>query len=199
MAENQQNAGLLDGDDEQMMQKLSDGISDYFHGPAREHVAKSIANAGTDGSLADTIAAISYQTLTQVSDQIAQTAPEMVTLEILLPLATEAIDYLIEIAQAIGIPTGDLTELREDALGRMIEIHMAKVGDDPEQKAIAEEMFADFLQDGTFDEAASYVEERVKARGGDPAMIRQAGQQMAGPKPDPLAASINQGLPGGQR
>jgi len=193
------NQGLIDGSDEQMLQQLSDGISDYLHGPAREHVAKSISNAGTDGGLADTIAAVSYQVMTQVSEQIAQVAPDMVTLEILLPLATETIDYLIEIAQAVGTPTSDLTELREDALGRMIEIHMAKVGDDPEQRAIAEEMFAEFLEDGTFDEAARYVDERVKARGGDPQAIRQAGQQMGGPQPDPLAAGIQQGLPGGQR
>lgn len=182
-----------------MFQQLSDGISDYFHGPARDHVAKSIANAGADGALADTIATVSYQTLTQVSDQIAQTAPEMVTLDVLFPLATEAIDYLIEIAEAVGAQTGDLTDLREDSLGRMIEIHMAKVGDDPEQQAIAEEMFAEFMEDGTFDEATRYVDERVKARGGDPAAIRRAGEQMVGPQPDPLAASIRQGLPGGRQ
>ena len=186
--------GLLEGSEEQMFQQLSDGISDYFHGPAREHVSKSIADAGTDEALADTIATISYQTLHQVSEQVAQASPESVTLELLLPLATEAIDFLIEIAQAIGVPTGDLTELREDSLGRMIEIHMAAIGDDPEQKAVAEEMFAEFLEDGTFEEATGYVDERIKARGGDPEMIRREGAQMGSPQPDKLSAGVRQGL-----
>lgn len=189
--------GLIDAGDENLITELSDGISDYIHGKAREHIAQSIANAGEE-ALGDTIAALSYQILSMVSKKVAQASPEMVTMELLLPLATETIDFLIEISKAIGIKMDEM-QIREDALFRMIEIHMAKVGDDPEQKAIAEEMFAEFMEDGTFDESADYIQQRMKERGGDPDDIKAYGQQMAAPQQNQLSAGIQQGLAGPQQ
>lgn len=185
--------GLLDKSDDELFRELSDGISDYLHGPAREHVAQTLSQAGDE--LDDTIAAVGYQTLSEVSKQIEQISPELVSLEMLLPLATETIDYLIEIADAVGAPVGDVNGLRERSLMKMIEIHMATLEDDPEQKAMAQEMFAQFLQDGTFDQASEYIAKKIREEGGDPEQIKQQAMQ---PRRDPLAAGVQQGLAGQQ-
>lgn len=190
--------GLMDELPDQMIQELSDGISDYLHGPARDTVSKGLSESADE--LDDTIAAMSYQTMTEVTKQIAEVSPEMVTIDILMPLATETIDYMIEIAQAVGAPIQDEQDLRERSLVKMIEIHLSnpEVAEDPEQQAIAQEYLAEMMQDGSFDEIDSFLAEKIRAEGGDPDQVRQQGQQMAQqmaqPKQDPLAQGVQQGL-----
>ena len=189
----QDQASLIDASDEEQLELMADAISDYIHGDAREHVATSMANAGEE-ALVDTLAAMSYQILTMVSDQVAKSAPETVTLDVLLPLATVTIDYLIEVAEAVGVPVPNMLDVQEDSLLRMIEIHMAKVGDDPEQKAIADEMFKEYLEDGSFDDAAGYVQQRLKDRGQDPSVMEEGGKELLAPKQNQLSAGVQQGL-----
>lgn len=174
--------------------KMADHISDYIHGEARDHIAKAIANSG-DG-LADHIATLTYQIVTQASEKIAKEDPGMVTIDMLLALAAQTIDFLIEIAHAVGHQVGDEQVLREDSLNRIVQIHMEKVGDDPEQVAIAEQMLAQFAQDGTMDEAAAYFNQRAQERGADPEAMQQQGAQMAAPRQNPMAAGVQQGLLG---
>ena len=190
--------GLMDEIPPEMIQELSDGISDYLHGTAREHVAKSIAESGE--ALDETIAAMSYQTMTEISKKLQDMDPAMVTLDILLPLATETIDYMIEIAQAVGAPIKDEQDLRERSLIKMIEIHMSnpEVAEDPEQQAIAQEYLAEMMEDGSFNEIDQFINEKIKSEGGDPEQVnqqaQQMAQQMAQPQQDPLAAGVQQGL-----
>lgn len=183
---------LLDVSEEQLLKELSDGISDYLHGDAREHVANSIAGAGEE--VDDTIAALGYQTLSEVSGQIEEISPQLLTLDTLIPLATEAIDYLVEIAEAVNAPVKDVQDLRERSFIKMLEIHMAAVEDDPEQREIAQEMFAEFLEDGTFGEAEKYISEKIRAEGGDPARAQQTGAEMLQQPADPLTQGIQQGM-----
>lgn len=201
--------GMLDASDDKMVQDLIDGISNYYHGPARDHVSQSLANAGEE-ALVDTISAMAYQTLTQVSGQVGKADPNAVTIDLMMILAQYAIDYLIQIAGAVGVtyqgqelvvPEDEevevspaVQEIREDAMFRMVEIHMAKIGDDPEQKALAEEMFAEYLEDGTFEEAADYVATRMEARGMDPSTVAPGAAKLLQPRPNQLAAGIQQGL-----
>ena len=177
-----------------LMQTLSDGISDYLHGPARDHLATAMSSP--EGPLEDTVAATAYQTLTEVSKQIAQMDPGMVTIDILLPLATETIDFLIEIADAVGANIPDEQDLRERSLIKMIEIHLSnpEVAEDPEQRAIAEEYLAEMVQDGTYQEAERMVNEKIKQEGGSPEQAEQMAMQMLQPKQDPLAQGVQQGL-----
>ena len=190
--------GLMDEVSPDVMQELSDGISDYLHGKARDHVAEKLA--GSKEALDESIAAMAYQTMTQVSKKVKRMDPAMVTIDILMPLATETIDYLIEIAQAVGAPIKDEQDLRERSLIRMIEIHMSnpEVAEDPEQKAIAAEYLEEMAADGSMDEVDRFINDKIKAEGGDPEQVTQASQQIAQqmmqPKKDPLAQGIQQGL-----
>ena len=194
MEEPMMEESLMDETPDDLMQSLSDGISDYLHGPARDHLATALSSP--EGALEDTIAATAYQTLTEVSKQIAQMDPGMVTIDILMPLATETIDYLIEMAHAVGSNIPDEQELRETSFIKMIEIHLSnpEVTDDPEQRAIAEEYLAEMVQDGSYDEAERYINEKIKAEGGTPEQTEQMAMQMLQPKQDPLAQGVQQGL-----
>lgn len=179
---------LVEYNEGAMIREFSDGISDYIHGEARDHIASSIASAGE--ALDDTIGAMAYQILSQVSEQVAEMGPEAVTMDILLPLATETIDYLVEIALAVSAPVADEQDLRERSFIKVVELHMAAVQDDPEQKAIAEEMLAEMMQDGSFEEAEAYVSEKIRAEGGDPDRARAMGAGMV--QQNPLAQGMQQ-------
>ena len=184
---------LMDYGDDELLAEISDGISDYIHGEARDHVSTELAQSGED--LADTIAAIAYQIMTQTSEQVAEMSPEMVTFDVLIPLATETIDYLIEMADAVGAPIPNEDDLRGDAFIKMIEVHMAKVGDDPEQLQIAQEMLAEMMESGDIEAAEQYVNDRIQREGGDPSKAQAMGEQMlAQPRQDPLAQGVQQGL-----
>lgn len=194
MMQEPQEQALMEEVPDDLMQTLSDGISDYLHGPARDHLATAMS--ADEGVLEDTVAATAYQTLTEVSKQIAQMDPSMVTIDILIPLATETIDYLIEIAQAVGADIPDEQELREMSFMKMIEIHLSnpEVANDPEQRAIAEEYLAEMVQDGTYEEAEKYVNQKIQAEGGSPEDTEQMAMQMLQPRQNPLAQGVQQGL-----
>lgn len=171
-------------------QELLDGISDYVHGDAREQIAANFADAGEQ--LYEVMAAISYEILGQVSGQ----SPEAMDIEDLFYLATETIDMLIEVAEAVGAPIGDMEEFRGKVLISVVQLHMAAVQDDPEQKAIAEELLAELTNDGTFDTGMDYVNRMIEKEGGDPGEAEYQGIQMGaqGPQQDPLAQGVQQGL-----
>lgn len=175
---------------EQHLQDQLDQISDYLHGDAREHVAQSIAQAGNE-QLHEVIAAVTYEILGQTSE-----SEDIHDIEDLLYLATETIDFMIEIAEAVGAAVGDLDDLRAMSLISVVELHMAAVEGDPEQRAIAEEVLAEMVNDGSFDEGAGYINEKIQQHGGDPGQAEMQGIQMAqqGPQPDPLAQGVQQGL-----
>jgi hypothetical protein len=191
MEEPMEQEGLLEAGDPGMIQELSDGISDYIHGDARQQIVDGLAGAQDD--LDDTIAALSYGIMTQVSEQIAEESPQAVTFDVLLPLATETIDFLVEMVEAMQMPVDDVQDLRERSLMKMIQMHMAKVGDDPEQLAIAQEMLAE-MTPGEVDEAMSYAQKKAEAEGASPEDIDAMAAQMLQPRQDPLAAGVQQGL-----
>ena len=177
---------------DEQYQALVDSVSDYLHGDARDQVAQSLAGAGD--KLAETMASITYQVVTQVAEQASG---EMdLEIDMLLGVATETIDFLIEIAQAVGAPVGDLDDLRGRVLMLTVQAHMAKVQDDPEEVAAAKELLAQMMEDGTFDQGMAYVNSKIQAEGLDPANIQAQGVRMAQPQPDPLAAGVRQGLMG---
>lgn len=183
---------IEEGGEEQLIEAMSDDIFEYMRSTAREQIFSAIGSAGED--LRDTMATMTYQIITETSKKIAQVEPRMVTIEVLFPLVTEIIDNMIEIAQAQEVPLKDLDLLREEVLGKTLEIHFAKVGDDPEQKAIAKEMFAELVDDGSLEAAQKHYDERYKAQGGDPQDLRQTGAEMVAPRQNPVAAGVSQGL-----
>ena len=189
--------GLMEEVDDEMLEELSDGISDYIHGDAREHISTQIAQSKEE--LGEVIGAIAYQIMSDVSMQVAEMSPEMVSFDVLIPIAQDTIDYLVEIAVAVGAPVNDEDQVRVQSFMVMLDLHKAKVGDDPEQLAMIEELIMELMGDeATMNEVDSYVNEKIKAEGGDPSQVEKMSEQMfqqiAQPKQDPLAQGVQQGL-----
>ncbi len=192
--------GLTEQAGGQVIKKLTDGVSDYLFGDAREHVAQNIKQSGEE--LDQTIAALAYQTVTQAAEQAKEQFPDVLSIDILLPVAAETIDYLIEIAKAVGAPVKDEDDLRARSMIKMVQVHMAAVENDPEQKAMAEEMLAEMMEDGTYEQGVNFVNQKIKEEGGDPEQAQQMGRQMAAPRENQVASGVRQGLmeqQGGQR
>ena len=164
--------GLMDEASAGAIDDVLDTISDYLHSDARDQVAQAIA--AKEAPLDETVAAIAYSTLVQAVDQVEATLPDIVEMDNLFYLATETIDFLLEIADAVGVEY-DPTEVREKSFIELLQLHMAAMDGDPEQEEIARQMLAEMSEDGTLDEAMGYINQR----GGDPEQMEQmAGQMM---------------------
>ena len=184
--------------EEQVFERLSDAVSDYIHGDGRDAIVAGLAESTE--SLDGTIGAMTYEIVHQTAEQIEGPEADVVDMDMLFGLATETIDYLIEVAHAMNLPTGDDDDLRADSLIKAVELHMATVQDDPEEVAAAQEMLAVLMEDGTFDEGSAYVNQRLQKEGVDPASVQAEGHRMAaGGGQDPLAAGVQQGLMGGMQ
>ncbi len=105
-------------------------------------------------------------------------------------VATETIDMLVEIMEAMGIKLNP-EEIGEESLMKMVLLHMKAVEGDPEQKAAAQELLASLAEDGTVDETMAHINGKASA---SPEEMQAAGAQMGAPQRKPVAAAVQQGL-----
>lgn len=177
--------GLLDQqqpgpavDEEEVYHLVSDGISDYIHSDAREVIVQELQQSADN--LGETMAAMAYRMVREAADEIEGVESGVLTIDLVLAVATDTIDYLIEIADAVGVALGDEQKLREETLLEMVAIHMEQVGDDPEQRAQAEALLEDMLSDGSYQEAMDWTDRRMAEEGVDPQVAFQAGVETVG-------------------
>lgn len=182
--------GLIEGNFEQ---EILDGILDYIHGPAKEQIIQAVQ--GGEQDLGQTIAALAYRIVRETADQFEGGNPEILDIDFLLYLATETIDDLLEIVEALGIQH-EADAIRQESLISMVAMHMEAVGDDPEQKAMAQEALSQMMEDGSYAQAMSDAEQMMRQRGIDPAQAAAAGEQMAAPRPNQVSQAVGRGLLG---
>lgn len=175
------------------IQAIIDQISDYIHGPARDHIVQTLRSAQGE-ELGEQIAAMGYRIVRESMDKAGDGGPQ--DIDVVLGVATETIDMLLEIVDALGIRYSP-DEMREETLLRMVALHMEQVGDDPEQKAIAEQALQEMMADGTYQEAMSAAEGMMRRSGVDPSAAVSQGEEMARGPRDPLAQGVSRGLMGG--
>lgn len=168
-----------------LVNRLVSQVEKHIHGPQREQLLKKLEANPT----ADTLAEATYNTIVAIDAQASQRGAG-VSLDVLLGVATETIDMLIEIMQAMGIQLNP-DEMREETLLKIVMLHMEKVGDDPEEKAAAEAVLAQMVDDGTMGESMDHIVSKADA---SPDEIIAAGGGPPGPQKKPMAAGIQQGL-----
>lgn len=175
------------------IQAIIDRISDYIHGPARDHIVQALTGAQGE-ELAEQVAAMAYRIVRESMDAVEGGEP--LEIDVVLGVATETIDLLLEIVDALGVKYSP-DEMREETLLRMVALHMEQVGDDPEQKAIAEQALQEMMADGTYQEAMGAAEGMMRRSGVDPSAAVSQGEEMARGPRDPLAQGVSRGLMGG--
>ncbi len=168
-----------------LVNRLNAQVSDQIHGPAREKILSQFEGSPD----AETMAEVTYRIVIDVDSQ-ANSRGAPLGIDVLMGVATETIDTLIEMLQAMGVTLNE-DEMREETLIRVVMLHGESVKDDPEEKAAAQELLAQLTDDGTIQGAMNHIGEKADKT---PEEIMAAGQQMAGPQQNPLAAGVQQGL-----
>ncbi len=170
---------------QQLVDSLNKQVEQKIHGEGRDQILAQLEQDPT----AKTLGTVTYEVVMAVDTQAAERGAP-VDLDVLMGVATETIDMLIEIMQAMGIELVP-AEMQEEALLNLVMLHMQAVEGDPEQKAAAEELLIALDADGTLDSSMEHINEKADA---SPEQMAQAGLSMGAPKQKPLAAGVKQGL-----
>lgn len=165
--------------------KLNKQVEQHIHGRKREQILDQFSRNPT----ADAVASITYDLIRKMDEQASQRNSPL-ELDVLMGVATETIDILVEIMEAMGINM-DPNEMREEALMKMVLLHMQFVEDDPEEKAAAQELLMALQEGGEFDQGMEYIQKRASA---SPEELQAAGAAMVSPQQTPMAAGVQQGL-----
>ena len=168
-----------------LVDKLNHQVEQHIHGRQREKILTQLQKNPT----ADAVASLTYELITGMDKQ-AEERGAPIGLDVILGVATETIDILVEIMEAMGVEM-DPEEMRSESLMKMVLLHMQMVEDDPAEKAAAQEMLVALTEDGSIDQSMEYIS---KAANASPEQMQQAGQVIATPQQDPLAAGVQQGL-----
>jgi len=168
-----------------LVDRLNAQVERKIHGPAREKILKRLEQDPSTDALAEFV----YNTIISIDKQ-AESRGAPVDIDVLMGVATETIDRLLEIMEAMQIEF-DADEMREETLLKIVMLHMKAVEGDPEEKAAAEELLMALSADGTMQASMNHIEAKASA---SPEEMAQAGQAMLAPKQKPLAAGVQKGL-----
>ena len=170
---------------QQLVDSLITQVEQHIHGQAREDILARLSENPT----ADTMAEVTHTTIMEMDRQAADRGAPL-DIDVLMGVATETIDMLIEILEAMGVKV-NVEEMREETLLKTVMLHMKHVEGDPEQKAAAEELLIALSADGTMEQSMMHINKKADA---STEQMAAAGAQMASPQPKPVAAGVRQGL-----
>lgn len=141
------------------------GLVQHIFGPAEEDMKAMIRESqdlGTDIGAATL-------SLVQVAADQAEQAGRDFDMTMLLSVATEVIDALLEMAEAMGaIDDPEDEDLRADALMAAVQGYIAQAQFSPEEQEAAQQLLQQLSDEGAVDEAAQTVTSIGERRGIDP-------------------------------
>lgn len=175
--------------EEQAIQKISDGISNMLHGPGREQVLQALQKDDSPKA----VAMMLYKPARQSIDQAEQSGLN-VDQSFIFAVVTDAIDMILEILQAMGKAPKNEDQFRQAVLMQILMIHAAQTPDDPEQQAQAQEDLQSMKENGTLDQAKNIVSQQARDAGLSPDEFASGAQDMMAPKERPVAAGVREGL-----
>ena len=170
---------------------------EYIHGKGSQEIVKALE---TSIDAADVAAAIAYKVVKGVADKNAGMARIEMDMDMLMGVATEAIDRVGEVAEAAGqiIPGTNTDQFREDTLLRLTVLHGEQLegeeGFTPEQKRAASTDLRDYMSDGGTQKAFDYINGRAKSEGLNPQDMMRAGNEAALGSKNPLSDAITDSL-----
>jgi len=173
---------------------------EYIHGKGSKDIVKLL---GESDNTSQTMATIAYKVVRGVAEKNKATAQVEMDMDMLMGVATEAIDMITEVAQSANeIGAGpEVERLKEDTLLKMTVMHGEQLGEiNPEQRQAAATDLRDYMSDGGTQKAFDYINTRAKEEGLNPNDMMRAGNEAAtgykNPIRDKLAEGISRGLMG---
>jgi len=171
---------------QELVNSLNKQVEQHIHGQGREEILAQLEQSPTP----DTIAKITHDLIMMMDGQASQRGAPL-EMDVIMGVATETIDILVEILEAMGQAQGDPEDIREETLIKTLLLHMETIGDDPEEKAAAQQLLQGLMADGSVDMAMKHINSKADA---SPEQMQAAGAAMIAPQQTPVAAGVRQGL-----
>ena len=140
-------------DETDLYETLVAEILEYLSGKGAQWIREQI-KAQIKGDIGEGIGKLSFVVLKRLVEKMETKGAEY-DLDMLLGAATETIDAIGGIAETLGMEVSD--DDTKTALMKVVEMHLTTTNATPEEKAEANEMLTQMGQDGTYDEAATYI------------------------------------------
>lgn len=161
--------------DEALFEEISAGLITYIFGKGEQSISKQLMEAQ---ELGDTIGQVTM-TLVQEGMTQASSAGKELDMDIIMGVATEVIDSLIQLADALKLDVGDVEQLQAHSLIAAVNAYIMTASPTPEEREAAMFMLEQMEQDGTVDEGADQLDKlgAEMPEGMDPTMQQQPQQQ----------------------
>jgi hypothetical protein len=164
MQEQQQTGG--DDADTQTFKQMVNGLVGHMFGAGEEGIKKRLRDGAQQ--LPQTMGTLALTMIEEATRQADEAGAQYDT-DMLLGVASEVIDNLIDMADAMGLIEGTSDDnLREDAMMHAVESYAMTAEPGSEEQEAAQQMLQQFQQDGTMAEAEATIAEMGKRRGVDP-------------------------------
>lgn len=177
-----------DAVDQETFEQMVAGLLEFIHGKGRRGVMKKIEEAKDEESLAEAIGMSAYTLTHEAASQMSQKGASM-DMDMLLGVATEMIDALVRMAQAMKKPIADPETLSEQALIFALNAYIQTANPSEDEKAEAMAVLQQMGASGMLEEGAAQLQDLGARSGVDP-FAQSAPQQK------PMAKGIQQGLMG---
>lgn len=191
----------VDPREAEVVENMKLDVMDYLYGRGFDGVVESLSST-TDTTAA--MATIAYRAVRGAAEKNKATAQVEMDMDMMLGVATEAIDMITEVAQASDqlVPGANTMRIKEDALLKMTALHGEQMTAEgkltPEVKEQARTDMRDYMNSPGVDKAFAYVNDRASAEGVNPNDMIRAGNELVIGQRRPLQVAVKQGLMGQQ-
>lgn len=171
------------GDDQQIYETMVAGLTEYMFGKGKADIVSQLKQAK---ELTQTMGEITFSLVNEAVNQAKQKGIE-IDMDILMGVASEVIDSLIRMVQALKIPAPGEQEMREQSLMVAVQSYVSTAKPGSEEQAAAQQLLSMMHNDGTTDAAAGQLQEMGQRAGVDPFADSQAPAEQA---PAPQSAGL---------
>lgn len=169
-------------DGQATFEKMTAALIKHIFGAGEQGIREQLQSSQ---DLPKDIGTLAYTLVEQGSKQAAEARVDL-DLDIVFGVATEVIDSLMQLAEAIGVlESADDQDVREQSLIYAVNAYLALAKPGPEEREAAMQMLEQLSQSGEVDQAAKTLQEVGKKAGVDPFAQQPAPVDGAGGPPQP--------------
>lgn len=151
--------------DAQTVEEMSAGLIKHIFGKGEQGIREKLRTAQ---DIPREVGALAFTLVDAGADQ-AEKAGREFDIDMLMGVATEVIDSLLQMVEAMGlIESADDDDLREESLMYAIEAYIATGQPSPEDIEAAKMMLSQMADSGDVDEAERQISAMGQKRGMDP-------------------------------
>ena len=182
----------VDSRELELVEDMQADVLEYIHGVGTEQIINLLDESV---NTSETMAVIAYKAVRGVAEKHKATARVEMDMDMMLGVTTDAIDMIVEVAEASGQvhKSMNIQQLKEDTLLRTTVMHGEQVPQTEENRQRAATDLRDYVADGA-DKAFDYVNRRAQAEGINPQNMVRAGNEMLYGSRTPVEDKLKEGV-----